>query len=65
MFFAWFAVAVVVVGLLTWMGAAISRRMPGDIASHWACVVVAEIAPASQALPMRGEIETPPRHGNA
>jgi hypothetical protein len=29
MFFAWFAVAVVIVGLLTWMGAAISRRMPG------------------------------------
>lgn len=29
MFFFWFAIAVVVIGLLSWMGAAISRRMPG------------------------------------
>lgn len=29
MFFAWFAVAVVIVGLLTWLGAAISKRSPG------------------------------------
>jgi hypothetical protein len=29
MFFAWFAIAVVLIGLLTWLGAELARRAPG------------------------------------